>query len=168
MHKHLFLVGFMGAGKSTVGQSIATELAVPFVDLDLQVALDAGKSITKIFSDDGESVFRGFESAALHTMLGSTPSVISTGGGLIARSENRAFMHNHGTVVYLSAEWETLKHRIGDTTGRPLAQSGNDWSATKDLWLDRCPLYEEADIIVKTDQLTITQIITEIKSHAKL
>jgi shikimate kinase len=168
MNRHFFLTGFMGVGKTTVGQTIAAELGVPFVDLDLRVVEVAGKSISQIFSCDGESVFRDLESAALIELLDSPPSIVSTGGGIIGRQENRSFMHNHGIVIYLSAEWETLKHRIGDTTGRPLAQSGNDWSATKELWLDRCPLYAEADIIVKTDQLTITQIITEIKSHAKL
>ena len=76
-------------------------------------------------------------------------------------------MHDRGLIIYLSAEWETLKQRIGDTDGRPLAQSENDWSTTRDLWLERCPLYAEADVIIKTDHRSITEISREIKFHAE-
>ena len=167
MNKHLFLTGFMGVGKTTVGQTIASDLSVPFVDLDLRVVEVAGKSISHIFSCDGESVFRDLESAALFELSDSPPSVVSTGGGIIGRHQNRSFMHDHGLVIYLSAGWETLKQRIGDTDGRPLAQSENDWSTTRDLWLERCPLYAEADVIINTDHRSITEISREIKFHAE-
>jgi shikimate kinase len=167
MGKHLFLIGFMGAGKTSVAQAMAADLGAPVVDLDQNIVELAGKSIEQIFHDDGETVFRDYESQALRSLKDSLPSIVSTGGGIVGRSENRSFMHDHGTAVYLSAEWETLKQRIGDTAGRPLAQSNNDWSATKDLWLERCPLYAEADLIVKTDHRTIAEIICEIKINAK-
>ncbi len=77
-------------------------------------------------------------------------------------------MSDHGTVLYLFAQWETLKQRIGATAERPLAQSDDDWSATRELLSARSPLYEQADIIIVTDHRTIPDIVTEIRSHAKL
>ena len=158
----------MGAGKTSVGQALAAELDLPYVDLDQKIVALAGKSIPKIFHDEGESVFRDLESSVLFDLSGSPPSVVATGGGIIGRSENRAFMFKHGTVLYLFAQWETLKQRIGATAERPLAQSDQDWIATKELLSARSPLYEQADIIIVTDHRTIPDIVTEIRSHAKL
>lgn len=157
----------MGAGKSSVGLVLAGELGIPFVDLDLQISKLAGKSIPLIFTEEGELTFRDLETACLRSLSNTTPSVVSTGGGIIGRLENRTFMQNHGFVVYLAAEWKTLKQRIGDTGGRPLAQSVDDWTATRQLYLDRCPLYQEADLIVSTDHRSILDIVNEISRYAK-
>jgi len=157
----------MGAGKSSVGSVLAGRLGVSFVDLDLQISKQAGKSIPQIFSEEGELTFRNLESASLRSLSDKAPSVVSTGGGVIGRLENRTFMQSHGFVVYLSAEWETLKRRIGDTGGRPLAQSVDDWTATRQLYLDRCPLYKKADLIVSTDHRSILDIVNEISRYAK-
>ncbi len=157
----------MGAGKSSVGSVLAGELGVPFVDLDLQISEQAGKSIPLIFSEEGELVFRDLESFCLRSLSDKSSSVVSTGGGIIGRIENRTFMQKHGFVVYLSAEWETLKQRIGDTGGRPLAQPDDDWTSTRQLYRDRCPLYKEADLIISTDHRSILDIVNEISRYAK-
>ena len=156
----------MGAGKTSVGRPLANAMHVSFLDLDQMIVETSGRQIPEIFEEDGESFFRDLETECLFSLSAATPAVISTGGGIIGRAENRKFMHANGTVVYLSAEWETLKHRIGDTSGRPLARSDDDWTTTQSLWKQRCPLYEQADIIVKTDNRTIPEIISEILRYA--
>jgi shikimate kinase len=167
MKNHLFLTGFMGAGKSSVGQAVAEDLDIPFVDVDLHVVEYAGKNISQIFKSEGEAEFRRMESLALFALSGSLPAVVATGGGIVENVKNRKFMHENGVVIYLSAVWETLKARIGDPSGRPLALADDNWSSTKLLWQKRCPLYEEADVIIKTDGKTINNIVNEIKYYAK-
>lgn len=167
MNKHLFLTGFMGAGKTTVGQLLADEMNLSFVDLDQKISEVAGKSISEIFSDNGESFFRDLESRCLRALAAVQPAIVSTGGGIITRLENRDFMQAHGDVVYLAAEWSSLVQRIGDSTDRPLARDEDDWSSTRALWLARCPLYEQADITIKTDHRSLSEIISEIKSYAE-
>jgi len=158
----------MGAGKTSVGLTLAAELDLPYVDLDQKIVALAGKSIPEIFHEEGEAVFRDLESSTLFDLSGSPPSVVATGGGIIGRSENRAFMSDHGTVFYLFAQWETLKQRIGATAGRPLAQADHDWRATRELLSARSQWYEQADYIIVTDHRTVADIVTEIRSHAKL
>lgn len=167
MNKHLFLTGFMGVGKTTVGQALAAQLHVSFVDLDHLIAETAGKSIPEIFADEGESEFRALETACLYTMTELKPAVVSTGGGIVGRDDNRVFMQKNGRVVFLSAEWETVKQRIGDTTGRPLADSDQDWQATRDLFDQRQPLYVQADLVIQTDHRTIQDIVHEIMPYAE-
>lgn len=168
MRSHIFLTGFMGAGKSSVGFALAQALTLPFVDLDNLIVDAAGKSIKSIFSDAGESVFRDYESRCLNRLLNTTKSIVSTGGGIVGRIENRIFMQDNGTTVYLSAEWPTLQQRLDGSADRPLADSGGNWATTKTLFLERCPLYEQADLVIKTDQRTVQEIVDEIRNHTKL
>ena len=91
------------------------------------------------------------------------PSVVSTGGGVIGRDENVQFMRDNGTLIYLSAEWSTLKQRLAGNKERPLASSENDWSTTKELFIKRCPLYGQSDITVMIDEKTVQEIVDEIK-----
>lgn len=167
MKKHLFLTGFMGAGKTSVGRPLANAMHLPFLDLDQIIVETSGRQIPEIFKTDGEAFFRDLETDCLLQLTAADPAVISTGGGIIGRSENRNFMHANGTVVYLSAEWETLRQRIGDPASRPLARSDDGWMTTQRLWLERCPLYEQADLIIKTDNRTIPEIISEIIRYAE-
>ena len=163
MKKHLFLTGFMGSGKTTIGQSLANALNQHFVDLDSLIIETVGKSIKTIFTEDGEDVFRGIETSCLCSLADLMPSVVSTGGGVIGRAENVKFMHDNGTLVYLSAEWPTLEQRLAGSTDRPLANSENGWSTTKELFIKRCPLYGQADITITTDEKTVQEIVDEIK-----
>ena len=164
MNKHLFLIGFMGAGKSTIGQSLAYDLNVQFVDLDCLIEEKVGKSIRSIFAEDGEVAFRDIETHCLYSLAELKPLIVSTGGGVIGRDENIKFMHDKGTIIFLSAEWTTLKKRLAGNTDRPLARSENDWSATKELFLKRCPLYGQSDITIMTDDKTVQEIVDEIKN----
>ena len=157
----------MGAGKTTIGQALADNLDMPYVDLDSLIIMTVGKSIKTIFSEDGESAFRDVETSCLRSLSNAAPTVVSTGGGIVGRQENRAFMQDIGTTVYLAAEWATLKQRLEGTTDRPLVGKDNNWAVTKELFLGRCPLYELADLVIRTDQRTVQEIVDEIKQYAQ-
>ena len=158
----------MGAGKSTVGLAVAHALSLPLIDLDALIVEVAGKSIKSIFYDDGESTFRDYESSCLGRLSSRPPSVIATGGGIIGRNENRTFMRDNGTTVYLAAEWATLQQRLEGTTDRPLAGLCADMAKTRELFLDRCPLYEQADLVIQTDQKTVQEIVDDIRNYMQL
>lgn len=165
MQRYLFLTGFMAVGKTTIGRALATDLCIPFIDLDELIVKTVGKSISDIFSENGESAFRALETSCLNSLDCTVPGVVSTGGGIIGSRENRSFMKKSGTVIYLSAEWELLEQRLAGTDDRPLAHSAGNWSETKQLFFNRIPLYEQADIIVKADQKSVQEIVDEIKNR---
>ena len=99
----IFLIGFMGTGKSTVGRALSAEMTIPFVDLDQVVVEDAGKSISNIFAEDGEAQFRSLETAALARIASSGPAVVATGGGAPAYADNLELMRRTGLVIALEA-----------------------------------------------------------------
>lgn len=162
MMSHLFLLGFMGAGKTTVGAELARCLELPFVDLDERVVQQTGRSIMAIFETEGEFFFREVESRVLADVANEKPAVISTGGGIISRSDNWAIMENCGKTVYLRAAWPTLERRIGSGAGRPLASQNDGGSKLRALFDQRCPLYEQADVIVDTDGLAVSTVVSKI------
>ena len=121
MPTHLWLVGMMGAGKTTVGRSLATRIAVPFVDTDELIVRSAGSSIPEIWETEGEAGFRRRETAALAEVAGRPdPGVIAAGGGAVLADGNITLMRRHGTVVWLTATVPTLVERTGDDPDRPL------------------------------------------------
>lgn len=151
--RHVLLIGFMGAGKSSVGRVLATHLGAPFVDLDDLITTRAVRTVPQIFAEEGEPGFRELESAALESLVGESPTVVACGGGIVGREENRRMLHRLGTVVYLSVTAEESIRRCGAGTERPLLA---DRSAEEiaDLLAKREPLYTEvADITVDTDEL---------------
>lgn len=109
---HLYLVGYRGSGKSSVGAVIAKRLVLPFFDADTVLEMDAGKSIRDIFITEGEGGFRDRESATLRKLAGLNRAVIATGGGVILRAENRELLRTTGMVVWLTAPAELLWDRI--------------------------------------------------------
>jgi shikimate kinase len=143
----LFLIGFMGVGKSTLGRTLARMTGAELVDLDALIMEQVGLSIPEIFSRFGEETFRRHETAALLSLAQGPPRVVATGGGVVGRAENWTCMRQQGVVVYLQAGWEVLSRRIGDGAGRPLAQ-GAERERLQQLWRQRLPLYEQADLIV--------------------
>lgn len=117
---HVYLTGFMGTGKSTVGHVLARRLHRPFVDLDVEIFKRTGKTIPQLFAK-GEEVFRAEETKALRAVVDGAPSVVALGGGALLRAENRELVASSGTLVRLtcleSVLWERLKPQI---KGRPL------------------------------------------------
>lgn len=161
MSASLFLVGFMGAGKSTVAAALSHLTGVPRVDLDQLVIEQTGRTIPEIFASSGEQTFRTAESSALRSLCDGGTRIIATGGGVVGREENWACMRRQGLVVYLQAGWEVLAGRIGAGEGRPLA-SGAERARLRRLWRSRLPLYEQADLVVNVDQGSPDEIALQI------
>ncbi|WP_404403772.1 shikimate kinase [Jeotgalibacillus malaysiensis] len=114
----IYLVGFMGAGKSTVGRLLSKELNLSFVDLDHVIEQQSDKKISDIFKEDGEIAFRKIEADSLRN---SDAEIIATGGGILYMEETGRWMRNEGTIIYLHAPFEELYARIQGDTSRPVA-----------------------------------------------
>lgn len=162
MNKHLFLVGFMGGGKSTVGKLLSERLNAPFIDLDALIESRTGMAIPEIFALKGEPYFRDQETAALAAVVQGCSAVIATGGGIVGRADNWQCMRRFGVSVYLCADWETIKSRLGSGAGRPLANQSDGWQETRRLWQSRLPLYEQADYTVDTDGCSVADVAANI------
>jgi shikimate kinase len=142
----LFVVGFMGAGKSTVGRSLARHLGWRFADLDEDIASREQMSISEIFEKRGESEFRRAEHEALRRRITDVsrgvPWVIAVGGGCFAQADNLDLIQNHGVTIWLDAPLEILRSRVGGSVTRPLAR---DPVRFEELFHARRPVYEKAD-----------------------
>lgn len=146
----LFLVGFMGAGKSTVGRIVADKLAMPFVDLDERIVARTGSSIPDIFDSSGEPEFRRLESAELSAVSGERDAIVACGGGVVLSDENRRLMKQNGVVAYLTVTPEQALARMGGAHSRPLL-AGKSGEVATSLLEARRSLYESAsDIVLDT------------------
>jgi shikimate kinase len=161
-HRNIFLTGFMGAGKSSVGRRLAQRLGYHFADLDQLIIAREGQTISDIFASQGEAYFRDCEAAVLAEQAATTHTVFATGGGIIGRAENRAMMKKLGMVIYLRASWPTLERRLARGRGRPLADPQQGWERIRQLWESRLPWYEDADVVIDTDLLKVHDVVREI------
>ncbi|EUJ51174.1 shikimate kinase [Paenilisteria rocourtiae] len=158
----IVLTGFMGAGKSTVGKILAQELVLPLIDIDTEIEVKHQTSITEIFANLGESVFRNIEHQMLVSAL-SRDAIISTGGGIILSKDNRIQLGTANFVVYLKTSPSTFLNRLKGDTTRPLIQEKSKEEITA-LFESRTELYEEvADLILETDNLTPVEVAKIIK-----
>ena len=147
---HLFLTGFMGAGKSTVGRLVAERLGRPFADTDAVIEEREGLTVSALFEARGEEGFRIAEHAALEWLTSQAPHVIATGGGVVLRPDNQALLKRAGTVVYLSVTPEEALARLGDAGDRPLL-AGGGLGAARSILDARLSLYRAtADHVVET------------------
>jgi shikimate kinase len=165
--KAIVLVGFMGAGKSTVGRVLAKLSGVPLVDLDALIVQQQGCTIPEIFAGQGEGAFRHYETEALRTLKRAEPIVLATGGGIVGCQENWQLMRSLGLIIYLRASWETLRARLVGSTDRPLASAGRSESDIKNLLQQRLPLYEQADLVIDTDGREVDDVVQEILMRVK-
>lgn len=163
----LILIGFMGAGKTTVGRALAGQSGTSLTDTDQLIEEMAGMSIVNIFAEKGEAEFRRIETAVLEQLIAADhAAVVSTGGGLPLREENRRLLKKLGTVVYLEVEPETVLKRLEGDTTRPLLQGSNVKEKVEHLLLERGPIYRSAaDITVKADGLRVEDIIKELEER---
>lgn len=165
MDHNIFLVGFMGAGKSTVGRRLARHLGYRYADLDDLIVAREGMPIPEIFARKGEAAFRDSEAAVLSGLSRSSRTVFATGGGIVGRAENRLLMKERGIVVYLRASWPILEQRLARESGRPLADPQKGMAAIRALWESRLAWYEEADIVIDTDRLPVDGVVRAIAAH---
>ncbi len=163
MTDRLFLVGMMGAGKTTVGQVLANRLGWQHLDSDGQVEESTGRSVPEIFAESGEVAFRAEEANALARAAASaTPVVVSVAGGAVLDPENRRLLARSGSVVWLRARTETLAARVGSGHGRPLLDRDPP-AALGHLEAQRRPMYQQlAQMVVDVDDLPPTLVAEQI------
>lgn len=159
---HIYLIGFMGSGKSTVGAALAERLGMPFVDLDRAIEERVGTPVRAIFAEHGEEEFRRLEQLTLRALAATPPSVVACGGGIVLADDNRRMLKDSGTVVYLVVTPAEALARIGDTSDRPLL--AGDAPAMLPRILDaRLSLYHAAaDLIVDTTGRSVAEIVDEV------
>jgi len=151
MGGHIYLVGMMGAGKTTLGRSLARRLERRFIDTDKLLVERTGAPVATIFDLEGEAGFRRRESGLLQEIAGERDCVVATGGGAILDAENRRVMRESGTVVYLRARVEHLWERTRHDASRPLLANDDPKGTLARLLEERDPLYREAaHVIVDT------------------
>ncbi len=152
---NVFLIGPMGAGKSTIGKMLAKALGRDFCDSDKEIERRTGVSIPMIFDYEGEAGFRRRESEVLARLAEQEAAVIATGGGAVILAENRELMQRRGFVVYLKCSVEKQVERTHKDTNRPLLQTDDPRQRLRDLFAQRDPLYSEiADLVVDTGALS--------------
>ncbi|QOT00792.1 AAA family ATPase [Brevibacterium sp. JNUCC-42] len=160
---NIILIGFMGTGKSTVGEQLAQRLNYERCDLDEEIVKTAGKSISQIFAEDGEEMFRQWETDVLLRLVDGYRRVIITGGGAVLRPENVQVMLQHGKVVALTADEQEIIRRVERDQDRPLLQ-GNVREKVRGLLQARAGAYDFAPVQVDTTGKTIEEIVDEIKN----
>ena len=159
-NRPVFLCGFMGCGKSTIGKLLAKKLGMGFIDLDDYIEQQEGMKIPEIFAQKGEAYFRERESQALRELPSAT-GVVATGGGTLLRKENGDLAKSLGTVIYIDTPFEVCYERIKDDPHRPIAAS-----STKEQLLERYeqrkPLYKENSDFSANGSAAPMQIVNEI------
>jgi len=160
---NLFLIGPMGAGKSTIGKQLAKELKLEFYDADQEIEARTGADIAWIFDVEGEEGFRKREAAVIDELSQLQGIVLATGGGAILHPDSRTKLAARGTVVYLCATVEQQMRRTARDKRRPLLQSREPQATLTDLMESRDPLYREiADMVVTTDGRTVRSVSAEV------
>ncbi len=160
---NLFLIGPMGAGKSTIGKQLAKELKLEFFDADQEIEARTGADIAWIFDVEGEEGFRKREAAVIDELSQLQGIVLATGGGAILNADNRNRLAARGTVVYLHTTVEQQVRRTLRDKRRPLLRTEIPNDTLTDLMKSREPLYREvADVIVETDGRTVRSVSSDI------
>jgi shikimate kinase len=160
--ENIALVGFMGTGKSTVGQIVASMLNFTFVDTDEMIERTAHKRISDIFASDGEARFRQYEREVVAQLEGMKHTVVSTGGGMITNPENLASLRQHALIVCLWCSAEGIMKRVGHQTHRPLLRVENPLERIRTLLAERAPAYRQADILLSSEFRKPKEVATHV------
>jgi len=163
--KNIYLVGFMGSGKSTVGKILAERLNMNFVDIDKLIEEKEGMKIKDIFEQKGESYFRELERKQIEAIVNQERLVVSTGGGLGANLDNMNLMKKNGDVVWLDVSLNTALDRLKNDQDRPLLKQPKE--KIKQLFEERKNVYRLANIRINADKKTPSQIVEEILTKIK-
>ena len=169
MCSRMYLIGFMGVGKSAAASWLRRHCGMVQIETDKQIVREEGMPIAQIFAEKGEEYFRGLETGLLRRIAANELSgedadvVISCGGGMVMRPENVELIRQSGTLVLLTARPETILHRVRNDTKRPLLQGRKSVEGIRELMEKRRPAYEAAaDVIISADKKTVPQICREI------
>jgi shikimate kinase len=156
---NVYLVGLMGAGKTSVGKLLARRLSKAFYDCDLEIERATGVRVPVIFDIEGEAGFRARERKILAELVQRAPVVLATGGGVVLSEQNRRLLKENGTVVYLCASPQDLWRRTRHDRNRPLLQIADPLAKLSELYKERDPLYREiADLVVDTGNQSLSAL----------
>lgn len=159
----IFLVGPMGAGKSTVGRFLAERLGYEFIDSDHEIEERTGVTIPMIFDIEGETGFRQRETAVIDELTQRPNIVLATGGGVVLAEDNRRALRSRGFVIYLRSSVESLVQRTKNDRNRPLLQTDDPEKVIRSILEARDPLYMEiADLVVETQQVSVFRVVKQI------
>ncbi|MFJ9451731.1 bifunctional shikimate kinase/3-dehydroquinate synthase AroKB [Herbaspirillum sp. NPDC101397] len=169
MSGSIFLVGLMGAGKTTIGRALAKKLNKRFVDSDHEIESRTGTTIPVIFEIEGEESFRKREADVIRELSAQQDIVLATGGGAILRAETRAYLKQRGTVIYLRAGINQILQRTGRDKNRPLLQTADPRRKLEELSRQRDPYYREvADFVIETGRPNVQFLVQAILSQLEL
>jgi len=166
----IFLLGFMGSGKSTMGPIIANAIGYEFIDLDTEIEQRHSRTIVSLFNELGESGFRAIETSELSRVRQAERTVVSTGGGIVTVADNRRILREAGFSVYLKLSPDALAKRIGKSMGRPLLLGDDDRTLTDEalvlrieqLISSRSEYYESADLVVDVESESVGEAVETI------
>ncbi|MBT3475521.1 shikimate kinase [bacterium] len=163
---NIFLIGFMGAGKTTIGFLLAKKLNFNFEDTDQMIVQEECKEIVEIFESKGEDYFRDLETKKLLEIEDYKKTIFATGGGIVLRQQNREILKRNFSV-YLKASYQTIFERIKDDNTRPLLNTQDPYSTGLKIFESREDIYDSFDFIVDTDNVSPALIVDEIYSLYK-
>jgi len=162
--QNIFLVGPMGAGKSTIGRQLAQSLGYEFQDSDHEIQRRTGVDIATIFEYEGEAGFRNRERQVIEEMVQQENIVLATGGGAVLLPENRQQLTARGLVIYLHCSPEQQHARTARDRNRPLLDTDNPQQRLRDLMAEREPIYRQvADLVISTERRGTSSVVKEIR-----
>lgn len=162
MDTNLYLVGFMGTGKSTVGRLVARQLGFEFIDSDQEIERRQGRPVSQIFAEQGEAAFRAMEREFIEAGHPAQRCVVSCGGGLVVPPGMLELLRRRGVIVCLHAPLETILQRTRHSTHRPLLAVENPEQRIRELYAQREPVYRQAGTMVLTDKRPLREIAAHV------
>ena len=165
---NLALIGFMGAGKTSVGRLVAEQLHFDYLDTDELIQSRTGRPIAEIFSTDGEAAFRKMESDLVGELAARTKTVISTGGGLPVNPQNLLNLKKYSLVVCLWASPEKIWERVKNQTHRPLLHDADPQKKIRELLAVREPFYRQADVLLNTELRSVREVAQQVGYQFRL
>jgi shikimate kinase len=164
---NLALIGFMGAGKTSVGRLVADQLRLDYLDTDELIQSRTGRTITDIFGKDGEPAFRALEQQVTEELSTHERTLIATGGGLPTRPENLTSLKTHALVVCLWASPEKIWERVKNQTHRPLLHGPDPQKKIRELLAAREQFYRQADVLINTDIRSVREVAQQVVHQFK-
>jgi shikimate kinase len=165
---NLALIGFMGTGKTSVGRLVAEQLHFDYLDTDELIQSRTGRTITEIFSTDGEAAFRKMEQELVGELAARTKTVIATGGGLPMNPQNLVSLKTHALVVCLWASPERIWERVKNQTHRPLLHDADPQKKIRELLAAREPFYRQADVLLNTELRSVREVAQQVVHQFRL
>ena len=159
---NLYLVGFMGTGKTTVGRTVAMRLGYAFLDSDHEIERQQGRTVAQIFADKGEAAFRAMEQEFIQDGHPTTKQVVSCGGGLVVQPGKLELLNTKVVVICLHASLDTILRRTSGSRHRPLLDTANPMERIRTLYAEREPVYRLAGSVILTDGRSQSEVVQHV------